>query len=626
MSDQLNKALLTLLNVCDGAFSVDGAGYNGVDASFARDLVKRKSLTPKQQLSAYKMLRKYRRQLASFGIDYDAIPQPKVEKEKPKSLMPIDDYLASIKFKDEPKIVRDGQNKVYSTDVPEYFWDYWKKYKQEIKEKGYSLSKYTGEWQLTFWEDIKQDQKTETPAKEHITYKTVKLKLSKDLLLKYQQNHVKALIASILNYNSALDASDTGTGKTYSALAVAKELGLYPIVVTPKSVISSFKKVMSDHFKIDGFVANYEQFRMGNTEYLTKEDYKDKKGKRHIKFTWNVPENHVIIFDEVHRCKSYKTQNAQMLVAAAEQNKKVIAMSATIGHNPIHMYALGRVLKLFNNTKGYFKWIFDHGVYKGAWGGLEFNGDSDKLKMINKLLYPRHGSRVSIKQLGNLFPDNKVIVDAYNMNGNAKEIDRVYSNMKKELHKFYKQKGKISDHHLAIMQKARQEVELLKVPVFVEMVNDAIESGHSVAVFVNYNQTVKALSKRLKTNCLVWGGNKPGERDQNIERFQNDESRVIICNIAAGGVGISLHDLNGKFSRVSIISPDWSAQNLLQALGRIHRAGSKSKAVQKIVFAADTIEENICEVVREKIENIGILNDGDLNAKFILLNETNNKE
>jgi superfamily II DNA or RNA helicase len=48
-------------------------------------------------------------------------------------------------------------------------------------------------------------------------------------LLEYQKSHVDKLIKSLNKYNIAIDASDTGTGKTYCALACAKQLGLKPL-------------------------------------------------------------------------------------------------------------------------------------------------------------------------------------------------------------------------------------------------------------------------------------------------------------------------------------------------------------------------------------------------------------
>ena len=60
--------------------------------------------------------------------------------------------------------------------------------------------------------------------------------------------------------------------------------------------------------------------------------------------------------------------------------------------------------------------------------------------------------------------------------------------------------------------------------------------------------------------------------------------------------------------------PSFSAINLLQALGRIARAGAKTKCVQKVVFSAGTIEERAMERVRSRLENLSLLNDGDLRS------------
>ena len=90
------------------------------------------------------------------------------------------------------------------------------------------------------------------------------------------------------------------------------------------------------------------------------------------------------------------------------------------------------------------------------------------------------------------------------------------------------------------------------------------------------------------------------------------KKRVLLVSLQAGGAGISLHDVNGIAPRHAIISPSYSAIDLVQAVGRIWRAGSKSKATQRIVYAAGTIEEEIAASVTAKIANIENINDGDL--------------
>ncbi len=65
---------------------------------------------------------------------------------------------------------------------------------------------------------------------------------------------------------------------------------------------------------------------------------------------------------------------------------------------------------------------------------------------------------------------------------------------------------------------------------------------------------------------------------------------------------------------MSIISPTWSAQDFIQSLGRIHRAGAKTDAIQKVVFCEGTIEEFICDTLKYKLEHLSKFNDGDFDT------------
>ena len=70
--EKIINAVQVLASVCDGAHSRDRQGFNGWDASYVRELLI-KEWTERDAYNAWKMLRKYRKQLMSFGIDYDAI-------------------------------------------------------------------------------------------------------------------------------------------------------------------------------------------------------------------------------------------------------------------------------------------------------------------------------------------------------------------------------------------------------------------------------------------------------------------------------------------------------------------------------------------------------------------------
>lgn len=68
------EAVKRLLSVCDGAVSKDGSGFNKPDSEFVNSVISREDrITHKQEVTLYAILRKYRVQLRSMGIDYDKI-------------------------------------------------------------------------------------------------------------------------------------------------------------------------------------------------------------------------------------------------------------------------------------------------------------------------------------------------------------------------------------------------------------------------------------------------------------------------------------------------------------------------------------------------------------------------
>ena len=212
------------------------------------------------------------------------------------------------------------------------------------------------------------------------------------------------------------------------------------------------------------------------------------------------------------------------------------------------------------------------------------------------------------------FPDGVIIPEGYDV-GNTESIDEIYHELWLKLEDIELKKEE-AENALTVQLRARQEVELLKVPVLEELARDSLDADNSVVIFVNFRDTLEALLKRLSGSheISVIDGTQSGVvRDREVKRFQRDESRVCLVMTQAGGTGLSLHDVNGKHPRVSLISPSFSAIELKQALGRIHRAGAKSPAVQKIIFAEGTVEMRVCRLVRKKLNNIDLINDDEMN-------------
>lgn len=427
-------------------------------------------------------------------------------------------------------------------------------------------------------------------------------------LFDWQEAHARKLSDALAVFGYAKDGSDTGTGKTVVALSVAKDLGLTPFVVCPKSVVPSWKEWIQKFFPSStNYVYNYESLVRGKTEY-----YKRTGSQR----VWTLhPERVLLIFDEDHRCKGAKSENAKMMIAAKSRGLITLSLGATSCNSPVEMRALGYLLEM-HDDRGWWNWCLKNGCKRGTFGGLQFIGNKSALKRIHDHIYKEgRGSRLKITDLPpGSFPDGVVIPEGYDV-GSTNEIEKIYHDLWVKLEEIESKKSD-DDNPLTLQLRARQEVELLKVPVLEELARDALEADNSVVIFVNFRETLEALLRRLSGTheiSVITGAQSGVARDLEVKRFQKDESRICLATTQAGGTGLSLHDVNGKHPRVSLISPSFSAIDLKQALGRIHRAGAKSPAVQKIIFAEGTVEMRVCRLVRKKLNNIDLINDDEMN-------------
>jgi len=446
----------------------------------------------------------------------------------------------------------------------------------------------------------------------------------KEKLLGYQIAHVDNLTHILTQNNRCLDASDTGTGKTYTAIAAALILKLRVLVICPKSVITSWEGVLK-FFKAKYYgITNYESIH--NCKFFTQKSPKEKVPCPYIKrvevkqdsdtdinavkiskddkygftYVWkNLPNDMLVVFDETHRCKNPRTLNSILIYTLAQTKAKILMLSATVSDKPENFAMAGYVLGLYTHLRMAPRWAEKV--------GREFNHVTVG---IHHAIYPKYAARMRIRDLGTLFPDNQIIANCYDMD-NAVEIQEQYKLIEDEIVKL-KNKEDNSGCALSRILYARMRIEQLKVPTIIEQTKKYLDEGNSVAIFVNFTQSLQLLADELDTKCVVYGQQTMEERAHYVRKFNTDKSRVIICNIQSGGEGISLHDTKGEFPRVSIISPSWSAQKIVQCLGRIHRANTKSAVRQRIVFCANSVEEMICENMRAKIINIAQLNDGDL--------------
>ena len=459
-----------------------------------------------------------------------------------------------------------------------------------------------------------------------------------DKLLHYQIPHVNHLLSCFSKVDVVLDASDTGTGKTYCSLVLCCMLKLNPFIVCPKAVTSNWINVAKElGINIVG-ITNFEKLKVNkyydqnlklskcsyilkNKQYnqhqheikedgtikikiknkkMTQTEKKIRKEKE--TYNLNFPENTIIIIDEAHQCKNYKSINCKIMFGMKDTGRKILLLSATITDKVECFKPFGKMFGFYKDVKKYNLWV-EHFLQKKKLELQTLQDVSDDhiiLQIIHSAVFPKRGSRMSIKDLGDMFPKNQIIAQCY-YSENINKINSLYKSMN----------DAIENNALGQIIKCRIEIELLKIPIILEELSIGLNNGYSCAIFVNFKKTMFTLEKHISVkSVLIYGDQSSEERQSNINLFQQNIVHVIICIIQAGGVGISLHDLYG-IPRMSIISPSWSGSDIIQTLGRIHRAGSKSPALQRIIYIAQSYEEEICKKLNNKLHTLSSINTGN---------------
>jgi superfamily II DNA/RNA helicase len=446
-------------------------------------------------------------------------------------------------------------------------------------------------------------------------------------LLSYQIPHTYQICESLKKSNCVLDASDTGTGKTYTTIVICDLLKLKPFIICPKSVINNWITVAKNmNVDIIG-IANYEKLK--SCKYFTPNleitscPYLKKTGKIKGKedYTFHLPENTIIIVDEAHRCKNYTTVNSKLLMSMRESGNKILLLSATITDKVECFKPFGVIFGLYDDPKKFKLWIRSKMKAKKLEidnlrikSNRVISDDEIALKFIHNTIFPIRGGRMKIKELGDLFPKNQVIAECYYSDDHDK-VNEMYNLINIAIANL-KNKEKRSSA-LGEIVRCRMRIEMFKLPIILDLIDDALINDYSVAIFINFKDSMNYLSHHLKEDCSVIHGDQTiDERQINIDKFQNNINKIIICIIQAGGIGISLHDLYGR-PRMSIISPSWSGTDVVQALGRINRSGSKSHAIQRIVYIAKSYEEIICNTLSNKLSVLSAINDDDLTGPKI---------
>ena len=451
-----------------------------------------------------------------------------------------------------------------------------------------------------------------------------KIELPKGLKSELRQYQVTGFkwLKILDNYKfGGILADDMGLGKTIQLLAVIQsyleeEKNPSPsIVVCPSSLSLNWKneidkfapniKTLVIHGNAEeraNQIENIEKYNLVITSYdLLKRDIEEYKEKDY-KFKY-------IIADEAQYIKNNNTQNAKVIKEIKADTK--FALTGTPIEN-----SLSELWSIFDFIMpGYlysyrkFKEIYEVPIVK--------DNDEWVLKKLKMLIEPFILRRTKQEVLTEL-PDKTISVLNNEMQDEQLKIYTSYmANAKREVSQELKENGfeKSQMKILALLMRLRQICchpslflsnytgESSKLNQCIEVIKDAVLSGHKILLFSSYSSMLEIIGEELKKENIkhfkLTGQTKVGDRLKLVEEFNsNNEIKVFLISLKAGGTGLNLIGAD----MVIHYDPWWNLSAENQATDRTYRIGQKKNVQVYKLITKDSIEERIYELQEKKAQ------------------------
>lgn len=431
------------------------------------------------------------------------------------------------------------------------------------------------------------------------------MKPNDNILQDWQRPLAAKLIRMMRKERYNLVALPTGSGKTYLSTAAAKILRRRPLVICPKSAISSWQYVLNLFGVTPLAIVNWEKLKTKKTRWL------DKRG---MSWMWHLPKDALIIVDEVHRgCSGIDTQIGFALATLKRYPLPVLMMSATVASNPLQMRHTGYLLDLHTWDKSsFFRWCLAHGCWFDKMLGHWMVPRGNKLVQIMGSIREKLPNRILYMRADDIpgFPETVIEAKLFDLDAeDTSAINKAWDEMTEHM-------KKTGTTELSELVKARHRTEWIKCDLLTNLTQEQLEAGNSVVLFMNFKDTTERMRTRLKDKeienvSILTGESNDDERAEAMRLFQENVNHVFICTTGAGGVAISLHDIKHERPRIAYINPSYSASETKQAMGRVQRVNG-TKSVQIFPLAAGTVEERVYRAITGKLKALDRLNDGDL--------------
>ena len=421
-----------------------------------------------------------------------------------------------------------------------------------------------------------------------------------DHLFDYQRTGAKFLAEN----PAAFLADEQGLGKTIQVIAACDALGLTKVVVICPAIAKiNWRREFEKWGRVEREVKVFSYDKMTQSKEVRNEI---------AKF-----EPDVLVVDEAHYLKNRQAKRTKYLYGQFCRGDglvrfadRVWLLSGTPFPNDVsdfwtHLKAIWQYPLNFTDYTVYFC-----KTWNGQFGLKVLGNKAERMgefKTILSSIMLRRKAENVLKELPPLWwQDSVVEVDGWS------DMAHVESDHERQAVELILQnavtQGDLSDKLNEIaphMASLRRLTALAKAkPIAAQLAGELDDRAYDkVVVFAYHKAALEALREGLaKFNpAYIVGGMTAGERQAEIDRFQNDpECRVFIGQITACSTAITLTAAN----QVVFAEMDWVPAVNAQASKRCHRIGQSKPVIVRSFALANSTDEVVARTLAKKAQMI----------------------
>lgn len=472
-------------------------------------------------------------------------------------------------------------------------------------------------------------------------------------LFDYQKTHVDGILNSYLVHPGVLDTSRTGSGKTYTTLAIAKKLNLRIFCICPNNIYKKWKE-LSWEFSGRSDVFNYNKFskKINDSGYFNFDGGKYNASEKFINL---VKSGILLVIDEAHYIKNPRSLRSMAIYSLIK------CIMANPGKSRIILLSATPFSKVKGKT-GYINMIKNIGLCGSEDDWYEIIPGVPPIMIptgynyLRQLIYKNTGFLMPLadrvtnmrKTLFECFVSSIKPLFFHSMNCTFEDHNvstkNVFVDTSKEDYLKAVQMLDILEENLSVkfdeetnhyvtsisslkeITNAITILEAIKVKTIEEKIVEKLVENfkNHVIVFCNRKKSVFTLLEKLKMYdpMYIIGNVKMEKRMEIVKKFNHpsSEHRLLIVNIDTVCEGLDFDDKTGDFPRISFVFPNYSIQKLIQGSGRISRISTKSDVEINFIYIKNAGQEvHMLDNIRNK-KNILVQATTEENIKNIPTN------